>query len=157
MKRINLSKAEFCKLPIVNSNSQELVEHLKLIQGVVNRMAGNCARLKTWAVALITVIFIFSIVFDDAHWLIGVGGCIPIIAFWIMDANYLHLERCYIALYEQAIAGRVSQPFDLNYRPYKSKVESIWSVAWSWSVFGFYGSLLFVMITLVVFIQMSGD
>ena len=141
----------------MDSNSQQLVEHLKLIQGVVNRMAGNCVQLKTQSVALVTVVFVFSSVFDEPHWFIGVGGCIPIIAFWIMDANYIHLERCYIALYEQAIAGRVSQPFDLNYRPYISKVESIWSIAWSWSVFRFYGSLLFVMITLIVVIQMRGD
>ena len=73
-------------------DSQTMVEHLKMVQSVVTRMASNSAQMKTWAVSLVTAAFVFSGLSDDPHWLIGVGGCIPVIAFWTMDARYLHLE-----------------------------------------------------------------
>ena len=124
-----------------------MVEHLKMVQGVVTRMAGNSVQMKTWSVSLVTATFVFSGLSESPHWLIGVGGCIPVIAFWAMDARYLHLERCHIKLYEAVVAG-AAKPFELNYRPYVSTVGSVWSVAWSWSVCRFYGSLLVVMVAL---------
>ena len=77
-------------------DAQTTVEHLKLVQGVVARMAGNSAQMKAWAVSLVTAAFVLSGLSDEPHWLIPLGGCIPVIAFWTMDAKYLHLERCYI-------------------------------------------------------------
>ena len=129
------------------------VEHLKLVQGVVTRMAGNSALMKAWAVSLVTAAFVFSGVSDDPHWLIAVGGCIPVIAFWTMDARYLHLERCYIRLYETIVTGSSITPFDLNYRPYVSTVESSWKIAFSWSVCRFYGSLFAMMLALLVILN----
>ena len=133
----------------MTDDPQMVVEHLKMVQSVVTRMAGNSAQMKTWAVSLVTAAFVFSGLSDDPHWLIGVGGCIPVIAFWTMDAKYLHLERCYIKLYEAVVTGVSVTPFDLNYRPHVATVDSIWRVAWSWSVCMFYGSLLAVMLALL--------
>ena len=126
-----------------------------MVQGVVTRMAGNSVQMKTWAVSLVTATFVFSGLSDSQHWLIGVGGCIPVIAFWAMDARYLHLERCYIKLYEAVVAG-ASKPFELNYRPYVATVDSVWSVAWSWSVCLFYGPLLVVMVALSAILVIVG-
>ena len=130
-------------------NPQNVVEHLTMVQGVVTRMASNSAQMKTWAVSLVTAVFVFSGLSNDPHWLIGAGGCIPVIAFWTMNARYLHLERCYIKLHEAIVAGSPVTPFDLNYRPYVTTVDSVWRIAWSWSVCGFYGALLIVMLALL--------
>ena len=123
-----------------------------MVQGVVTRMAGNSAQMKTWTVSLVTAVFVFSGVSDDPHWLIGAGGCVPVIAFWTMDARYLHLERCYIKLYEAVVTGESGTTFDLNYRPHVATVDSAWKVAWSWSVCMFYGPLLAVMAALLIFL-----
>ncbi len=125
------------------------VEHLKLVQGVVARMAGNSAQMKTWAVSLVTASFVFSGLSDEPHWLIGLGGCIPVIAFWTMDAKYLHLEKCYIKLYEAIVDGASVKSFGLDYRLYAATTGSAWSIAWSWSVFRFYGALLVMMLVLL--------
>lgn len=130
-----------------------MVEHLKMVQGVVARMSGNSAQMKTWAVSLVTGTLAFSGLSDNPHWLIGVGGCVSVVAFWMMDARYLHLERCYIKLYEAVVAGESGKLFDLNYRPHVSTVRSVWKVAWSWSIFRFYGTLLFMMLFLLVFLS----
>ena len=141
---------------MIHENSQNAVEHLKLVQGVVTRMAGNSAQMKTWAVSLVTAAFVFSGLSNDPHWLIGLGGCIPVIAFWIMDAKYLQLERCYIKLYEAVLHGEAVKPFELDYRPYLSKVSSVWCVAWSWSVCRFYGALFLVMLVLIAILITDG-
>lgn len=135
---------------------QRTVEHLKLVQGVVARMAGNSAQMKTWAVSLVTAAFIFSGLSDDPHWLTPVGGCVPVIFFGIMDAKYLHLERCYVKLYDAVATGTSDMHFDLDYRQYSSTIGSFWNVVWSWSVGIFYGALLIVMLGLVVILCTRG-
>lgn len=134
----------------MSDEAHKTIEHLKMVQGVITRMAGNSAQMKTWAVSLVTATIVFSGLSDDPHWLIGLGGFVPIIAFWTMDARYLHLERCYIKLYEAIAAGASTNSFDLNYRPHTSAVGSVWRVARSWSVCTFYGSLSAVMTALLV-------
>ena len=133
----------------MESDKQATVEHLKLIQAVVTRMAGNSAQMKTWAVSLVTAAFIFSGLSDDPHWLVPLGGCVPVIAFWIMDARYLHLERCYIELYSAVMENKGVKEFDLDYRPYVENVAPVWNVAWSWPVYKFFGALLIVMLVLL--------
>ena len=138
------------------TDDPQRVEHLKLVQGVINRMASNSMQMKTWAVSLVTAAFVFSGVSAGPHWLVGVGGCIPVIFFWTMDARYLHLEKCYIKLYDAVAAGASVKPFELNYRPYVATVDSVWCVAWSWSVCRFYGALLTVMLALVTILVTVG-
>ena len=139
-----------CYLVPMNGGSQQSIEHLKMVQGVINRMAGNSAQMKTWAVSLVTAIFAFSGLSNDPHWLVGAGGCIPVIFFWVLDARYLHLERCYRKLYEAIVTGKPVAPFDLNYRPYADSVDTVWWVAWSWSTRLFYGALLLVVFALIL-------
>ena len=138
-------------------DNQQSVEHLKLVQGVVARMAGNSAQMKAWAVSLVTAAFIFSGLSEDPHWLIALGGCIPVIAFWTMDAKYLQLERCYVKLYEAVVKGAPVKPFELDYRPYIGAVDAVWRIALSWSVFRFYGALLVVMLALLGFLLAHGE
>lgn len=133
-------------------DSQMKVEHLKMVQGVVIRMAGNSAQMKTWAVSLVTACIVFSGLSDDPHWLIGAGGCVPVIAFWAMDVKYLHLERCYRELHKVIVSGEQAVSFDLDYQPYVGKAHSLCKIAISWSVLLFYGALLVVMVALLLFL-----
>ena len=126
----------------MTGGAQDRIELLKLVQGVVNRMAANSAQMKTWVVSLVAAVFVFSGLADKPHWLIGAGGCIPIIALWAMDAKYLHLEKCYRALYEAVVAGKAVTAFDLDCRPFAASVDSLWRIAVSWSVSLFCGALL---------------
>ena len=113
-------------------------------------MAGNSANMKAWAISLVTAAFVFSGLSDNPHWLIGVGACVPVVAFWWMDARYLHLEKCYRALYEAVISGNAVKPFDLDYRPFVAGVGSAWNIAWTWSVCTFYGALLVIVLGLLL-------
>ena len=136
----------------MSESDHRTTEHLKLVQSVVARMAGNSAQLKTWTVSLVAACIVFSGLSDDPHWLIGVAGCVPVLAFWAMDARYLHLERCYIRLHEEIAGGRPVAPFDLDFKPYSSEIDSPLRIARSWSVGTFYGSLIVVLLMLIAFL-----
>ena len=123
-------------------------KHLEMIQGVISRMARNSAQMKTWTVSLVTAVFVLSGLSDDPHWLIAIGGCVPIIAFWFMDARYLQLERCYVKLHDAIVNGKQAVPGDLNYRPYIQEIDTVFKVSMSWSVSIFYGFLLIAMVVL---------
>lgn len=133
----------------VNNASDSLkYKHLELIQGVISRMARNSAHVKTWTVSIVTAIYVFSGLSDTPHWLVVVGGCIPIFVFWYTDAKYLQLERCYVKLHGAVVNGKQVLTGDLNYRPYIQQVDTVFEVAMSWSVSMFYGILLILMVFL---------
>lgn len=76
------------------------VSHLEMIQGVINRMAGNSFALKGWAVTLVAGIFALSS--KDADRTYFIVAYIPIIVFWFLDSYYLLQERLFRSLYEDA-------------------------------------------------------
>lgn len=74
------------------------VSHLEMIQGVINRMAGNSFALKGWAVTLVAGIFALSS--KDADRTYFIVAYIPIIVFWFLDSYYLLQERLFRSLYK---------------------------------------------------------
>lgn len=141
----------------MSESSPERVEHLKMVQAVIARMADSSAQMKTWALSLVTAVILFSGLSDDPHWLIGLGGCILVVMFWIMDARYLHLNRCYRKLFESVAAGEPTKSFELDYRSYVASDGSLRTTALSWSVLLFYTALLAVMFVLSIIVATMGE
>lgn len=75
------------------------MKHLELIQGTINRLAGNSFALKGWGVTLIAGIF--ALAGKDTNKLYFLVAYIPIIIFWGLDSYYLLQERLYRALYDK--------------------------------------------------------
>ena len=75
------------------------MKHLELVQGVINRMAGNSFMLKGWAVTLVAGIF--SLAGNDADKMYFLVAYVPVIFFWCLDAYYLLQERLYRSLYDK--------------------------------------------------------
>ena len=75
-------------------------EHLKLIQGVVTRLAGNSFLLKGWAVTLVAGLT--ALAKADADRDIAWIACGVIAVFAVLDAYYLATERSFRKLYEDA-------------------------------------------------------
>lgn len=73
------------------------LKHLELIQGVINRMAGNSFALKGWAVTLVAGIF--ALASKDADKIYFLIAYIPILVFWGLDSYYLLQERLFRSLY----------------------------------------------------------
>lgn len=81
------------------------VEHLKMIQAIIGRLAGNSFLLKGWSVTLAAALIAFARVDSDRSlaW-ISVG---VVVVFAGLDAYYLALEREFRELYAAAVADDV--------------------------------------------------
>lgn len=70
------------------------VSHLEMIQGVINRMAGNSFALKGWAVTLVAGIFALSS--KDADRTYFIVAYIPIIVFWFWTLITCFKRGCFV-------------------------------------------------------------
>lgn len=77
--------------------SDNKIRHLEMIQGIINRMAGNSFSLKGWAVTLEAGLF--ALASKEADKLYFIIVYIPVLIFWGLDAFYLREERIYRELY----------------------------------------------------------
>lgn len=66
-------------------------KHMEMIQGVINRLAGNSAKCKEMCITITSAILVLSTTnkTPDTLW-IAVGA---IVLFWFLDSFYLGLER----------------------------------------------------------------
>jgi hypothetical protein len=75
------------------------VQHLTMIQNIINRMSSNSFLLQGWGVTLVAALF--ALASKDANRQFPLLAYFPIIAFWILNSYYLSQERRFRALYEQ--------------------------------------------------------
>ena len=121
------------------------IRHLEMIQGVINRMAGNSFALKGWAVTLVAGIFVLA--GKDTDKLYFLVAYIPVVVFWWLDAYYLLQERLYRSLYEKV---RKTDEKDIDFSlkatatEFDSKNNCFCSCLFSKTVFWFYIPLALV-------------
>lgn len=72
--------------------------HLEMIQTVLNRMATNSFHLKGWTVTLVAALFVLSAQHSSA--VVVYLAYFPAMAFWVLDAFFLHQEKRFRALYD---------------------------------------------------------
>lgn len=121
-----------------NVNSEDRRQYLVFIQDIISRMAGNSASLKTWIAPILTVVFAWCAV--KTNTLVLIAGLIVTVAFWMMDAQYLRLERAYRRLYDKAVSGD-TRLYDLK-PPQDNGVCDYLNALFSWSVMGYYFILI---------------
>lgn len=84
---------------------QNKIEHLKMIQDVIRRLAGESANVKTWSAGLVTGLLVASRLAQD-RWLVLLA-VVPVLTLASLDAYYLGLERRYRDLFEGAARGEI--------------------------------------------------
>lgn len=103
------------------------IKHLELIQGVINRMAGNSFALKSWAVTLVAGIF--ALASKDADKSYFLVAYIPITVFWGLDSYYLLQERLYRSLYEKVRflpEDKIDFSMKASAKEFKSEKNTFW-------------------------------
>lgn len=82
-------KLEILESPVVQS-------HISMLQGIINRMAGNSANCKNWTVTLVAAMLVLLV--DKNMQIPNAWIClIPIGLFYLLDCYYLGLERLCIS------------------------------------------------------------
>lgn len=75
------------------------IRHLEMIQGVINRMAGNSFLLKGWSVVLVSALFVLSAKETNTSFIYL--AFFPALSFWTLDGYFLWQEKLYRELYDK--------------------------------------------------------
>lgn len=118
-------------------------KHIDILQGAINRMAGNSFLLKGWTVTLVAALL--ALAAEKANPLLVGVALLPVLAFWGLDGYFLAQERLFRELYERVIAG------DGAVAPYSMRTEPLtmtlwWSTTRSLTLRYFHGVLLLVVV-----------
>ena len=126
--------------------SDYLLEEVKLIQGVINRMANNSFFVKGWAITLVLATFLFR--GASNYYFVAF---LPWVLFWYLDGYFLRQERLYRNLYDWvAINRKKSKEYLLDLSctelRFGEQVDGIPRIMFSKTLLAFYGLLLLLII-----------
>ena len=100
-------------------NDENKRKHLEMIQGIINRMAGNLFYLRGWTITLVPGLFAFSTsqgASKGYFWL----AYLLLLIFWILDGYFLSQERLFRSLYDD-VRQRSEDEIDFSMRTDKYK------------------------------------
>ena len=112
---------------ILNDDDRQYIE---MLQGNIERMAGNSANCKTWMVTIVSALIALQCSIDDSNWWILLG-ILPIVLFWYLDVYYLHLQRGMRNLEIDFLNMLRDKDFEMyekklfNFNPYKIKKKNL--------------------------------
>lgn len=99
------------------------INHLNMIQEVINRMSKNSFSLKGWAVTLVSGIFALSA--KDTNTVYFLIAYIPIFIFWILDSYYLLQEKLFRLLYDDVRKLNENQiDFNMDTSKFKNNIKN---------------------------------
>ncbi|MEA1973026.1 MAG: hypothetical protein U9N34_07030 [Candidatus Cloacimonadota bacterium] len=132
------------------------LKHLEMIQGVINRMAGNSFLLKGWSVTLISALF--ALAAKDSNRFFIYLAYFPCLAFWSLDGYFLWQERMYRKLYQAVTKIKPeSIDFDLNATKYEDQVDSWFLTCFSTTLRLFHGVIFGVIVVIMAIIIYTGS
>ncbi len=132
------------------------IEHLKIVQDVINRMAQTSFLLKGWMITV--VVAILGVSLGGASSVLGFLALFPVFVFWGLDAYYLRQERLFRGLYEliRQDTEHVTVPlFSMKTEPCRNAVPGWWATVFSRTEMAMYLSTAAVVLV-VSLVLLSG-
>jgi len=130
------------------------VNHLEMIQGIVNRLAKSSFLLKGWTVILVSALF--ALAAKDSKIYFIYLAYFPGLAFWGLDGYYLRQERLFRKLYDKVRGMDDSDiDFSMDTTPVAGQVDPWHSVIFSKTILAFHGTIV-LTILIVMFIVIIG-
>ena len=120
---------------------EKKINHLEMIQGVINRMANNSFLLKGWSVILISALFALGA--KDSNKTFILLAYFPALAFWILDGYFLQQERLFRKLYDKVREMKNEDiDFSMNTSIVKKEVKCWFCVCFSKTLLIFHGVII---------------
>jgi len=143
-----------------SSESESIrIAHLAMLQGVIARMGSNSFTLKALAATFgsAAIAVMASAQKPSPHY--AVAAVVPIVIFWLMDAQYLRYERSYRKLFERVRRGEEVEAYDLNAEPFMSETGHVLKLAVTGSVAWFYVAILISLgaVGLIIYLDRAVD
>lgn len=132
----------------ISDHGPNKIAHLQMIQGVVDRMAGNLFYLKGWAITLLAALFAISTsdIFQLDKWPTALL-VVLLFLFWVLDGYFLSLERCFRDLYDKVRKMNEGDiDFSMNIGEFiRLRSRSPLNTMFRPTLLGFYGVILIAM------------
>lgn len=133
----------------LNPDHPAVMAHISMLQGIINRLAGNSASCKTWCIALVSAMM--SLASATKVPSLAVVGIVSVFIFGYLDASYLAQERAFRNLMKSFIqklrAGKYTHA-DVFETECKIEGGERWRAFWSWPVAPMYVTLILLAIGL---------
>lgn len=131
------------------------LKHLELIQGVINRMAGNSFLLKGWSVTLVSALF--ALAAKDSNPYFVYLAYFPCVTFWALDGYFLRQERLYRKLYQCVAKKKESEiDFFMDTREFENDVDAWFGTAISLTLRLFHGTIFGVVALIMIIMATIG-
>ena len=124
------------------------ISHLQMIQGVINRLAGNSFVIKGWSITVMAAMIALLARGAERRYILFV--LVPVLFFWALDAVFLQHERRFKGLYNHTrLLAEDKIDFVMDTSPFR-KENKYFSALFSTTMMFFYGaSILTVMVIYV--------
>ena len=133
--------------------NEEQIAYMQIIEGAIDRIGSNSAVLKGFAAAVLTGISALAAITEISGSVLLIS-LLPVLLFGYLDAKYLQVEKKFRVLYEQVRLSKKEIDFSMAIKFPKKVLKAgnatLWSAICSWSVWPFYGLLLFTGLILVL-------
>ena len=107
------------------NGTEKVVEHLKMIQAVIDRLRRNSLWVKTWSLALIIAAMALIAKYDvqNPNFVFALG--LLVLGFWILDGYFLSRERLFRKVYDD-IRVQSDTDFKMDLLKHKDKPKCNW-------------------------------
>lgn len=145
-------------VPAINHDSLAVHEHIKMYQGIIERMAKNSASCKQWCIVLIAAIF--ALVAEKGKVDFAALSLIPLVMFAFLDTYYLAMERKFVDANNAFLTKLKNSEVELkdlfHVAITRGKLPSaMWSAFRSPAIYPFYLGL-FVLLVFAKYISING-
>jgi hypothetical protein len=125
------------------------LEHLKMIQNIIGRMAGNSFLTKSWCVTLVSAIIVLGAKETDKRFVLI--AFLPVIMFWILDGYFLFQERLFRKLYDSVRGKEKDEEVDFSMDTSLINIKENKKISWLNAMFSktivtFYSTMLVTII-----------
>jgi hypothetical protein len=125
--------------------------HLEMIQGVINRMAGNSFVIKGWTITLVAALF--ALAQKESNPVFMYLAYFPAVIFWALDGYYLWQERLFRKLFDRVRTLPENEiDFSMKTSVVGSQAGSIWKATFSQTILAFHGC---VILSILLVIKLS--
>ncbi len=133
-------------------DKEQVVKHLEITQGVINRLASNSFSIKSWSMAIMSAAVLFINQDNNvySHNLI-LAFLIPIFGFWLLDGYFLWQERLFRGVYDDVRQQKITD-FKMDIPVQLKKVNNKWMDSIFSLTLGIFYSVEIVFIIVVFFI-----
>ena len=130
------------------------IAHLQMIQGVINRMAGNSFLIKGWSVTLVAALF--ALAAAGSNPLFVYLAYFPSFSFWALDAYFLRQERLFRRLHDHVRAlPPANIDFSMDTSPFDAEVDPQLKVGFSETLRLFHGTVTGAIIVVMVILILT--